>query len=172
MERYTLKLKWGTSRARDSEGYTLCTLYSNGEKMARECGGNYDLAGSAFGTWVQKQFKDRLLKLTTEHRGLKFFDPDFDPDKAEVPGTGKTVLEREQAGDSVGLERYQAVHRSASPVPTERHVVPYIDGAYGWDAVASILEAVGGTIRKVGGDRTSKEDWYEVEVKDGAQAAA
>lgn len=38
----TLYIKWGTSRGRDTYGYTTCTLRENGTKLAACNGGGYD----------------------------------------------------------------------------------------------------------------------------------
>lgn len=92
--------------------------------------------------------------------GLTFHDPNFDPGKAMV-GTdcddrtigqkseGKTVAESEAAGESFGLERYQAVYAASSKVPTERHTIPSIDGACGIDAVMRIMKSIGLTMVSV-----------------------
>jgi hypothetical protein len=60
----TLEIKWTTSKARDSYGYDVCTLFVNAEKAARCNGGGYDMKGTVLGTWLARAFSDRLLKLT------------------------------------------------------------------------------------------------------------
>lgn len=39
----TLKFKWTISRARETLGYNVVTLYVNGSKVARCNGGGYDM---------------------------------------------------------------------------------------------------------------------------------
>lgn len=218
----TLELRWTVSRGRDTYGYNICTLYADGEKVARCNGGGYDMEGTCFGSFLAHRYADRLVKLTpadmpaqshwepdwnacacfecatdralkdlepvTARReegaewpkcpecgaemerqrqagkriddgrsfyGLTFHDPDFDPSKAVIGAdcsdrtlsnkgnVGMTVGEAEAAGESLGLERYQAFYRASSPVPTERHRVPSINGACGKSSVERIAEAIG-----------------------------
>lgn len=103
--------------------------------------------------------------------GLSFHDPKYDPGKAVVGkdccdrtmgkgAEGKTVEQSEAAGESVGLERYQAFYSASSTVPTKRHVVPLIDGVWGLSSVLSILHAVGLDLRHIA--NTSKIDVFEI----------
>ena len=55
--------RWTTSRARNSYGWNICTLYADGEKVGSTCGGNYDMMGTAFGEFLENTYYDRLLKL-------------------------------------------------------------------------------------------------------------
>lgn len=86
--------------------------------------------------------------------GLTFHDPNYDPGKAIIgqgavdrtlgaEGAGLTVAEAEERGISIGLERYQAIYAGSSPWPTERHVIPSIDGACGMSSVEKIGRAIG-----------------------------
>ena len=71
---YKLKFKWTTSKGRFTYGWNICSLYIDGKKVGSVNGGNYDMKGSVFGTWVQSQFKDDLINLDKEYNALKFFD--------------------------------------------------------------------------------------------------
>jgi hypothetical protein len=62
---------------------------------------------------------------------------------------GKTVEQAEKDGESLGLERYQAFYRASSKHPSERHTVPLIDGACGFEVVKRIMEAIGLTLEYV-----------------------
>lgn len=66
----------------------------------------------------------------------------------------------EAAGESLGLERYQAFYRASSKVPTERHTVPLIDGACGMSSVERIANAIGLRLKYITGGRSSKSDIY------------
>lgn len=147
MKEYSVKLRWG----RDKEsGYDSMTCYADGKKRGRCIGGGYDMKGAAFGIFVESEFAERLRTgIKSKLYGLTFHDPNFDPGKAPVAPTGETVAELEAAGKSLGLERYQAVYAASSPVPTERHTVPSIDGACGFDSVERIINAIGGTVKHV-----------------------
>ena len=137
MTRYNLKYKWTTSRARDSYGYNVCTLFVDGEKVGRCNGGGYDMTGTSLAQWVETNFKNDLLKLKEEFYGLSFHDPNWEP--------SKEIIEREETGLSLGLERYQDFYKQSSKLPTEKHTIPQIDGACGVDSVRKILEALGYT---------------------------
>jgi len=99
--------------------------------------------------------------------GLTFHDPNYDPGQARIGkdctdrtigkgSGGKTVAEAEAAGESFGLERYQASYSASSPVPTERHTYPSIDGACGFSSVERIANALGLTVQLV--DAGKKRD--------------
>ena len=154
----TLEVKWATSRAQDTYGYTVCTLYVDGVKVARCNGGGYDLEGTVLGDYIAAAFPDRLRKVKTALYGLTFHDPTFDPGKAEAEN-GKTVEEAEAAGESLGLARYQAFYAASSKVPTKRHTAPDIDGACG--TAKDIARAVGLTIKQVA--RTNRNTIYVLE---------
>lgn len=103
--------------------------------------------------------------------GLTFHDPNYDPGKAVIGkdcadrtlggnSEGQTVAEREAAGVSIGLERYQAIYAASSPHATERHTVPSIDGGCGMSSVERILEAIGLKLEWVPGRQNRKNDIY------------
>lgn len=62
-QKITLEFKWTVSRGRDTAGYTVCTLYADGIKVARCNGGGYDMKGTNLGNWLTSAYADRLLKL-------------------------------------------------------------------------------------------------------------
>jgi len=160
-----LEYKWTVSRGRDTYGYNICTLYADGRKVSRCDGGGYDMEGTCLGSFLAKRYADRLVALKTKDfprghdgkrafYGLTFHDPNYDPGKAIVgedcddrtldgKGKGQTVAEREAAGKSLGLERYQAIYSASSPVPTKRHTIPSIDGGCGKNCVETIGNAIG-----------------------------
>ena len=231
----TIEIKWGTSRGRDSYGYTTASLYFEGKRRSACNGGGYDMRGNIVGNWVASTFKDELLKLkekdmpehshwqpdhsrvcdgkcrealeaslldaiekefpyprevklasdcyecptckgkTRQSRdgktvqdgrsfcGLTFHDPNYDPSKAvigkdcsdrtltngDVGSLGKTVEEAEKAGNSFGLERYQAIYKASSKFATKRHTEPSIDGACGFSEVQKVLRAIGLDLKSV-----------------------
>jgi hypothetical protein len=131
------------------------------------------MKGTALGSWLARDFSNRLMKLSIpmsrrngqdirEYYGLSYHDPNFNPGKAVVPGTGKTVAQLETEGKSFGLERYQAFYSASSNVPTERHTVPSIDGACGWSSVERIANAIGVTLewhKPVGKQSKNRDIW-------------
>lgn len=152
-----VETRWTVSRARDSYGYNICTLWQDGERIARCDGGGYDMVGTVFGVFIAKQFADRLReRITSMHYGLRFIDPTYDPGKAKIahdfygdPAPERTVEEAEAAGESLGLDRYQAAYAASSDLPTATHTVPRIDGGCGMSSVERIAQTIGVTIRTV-----------------------
>lgn len=61
-----VEIKWGTSRGRDSYGYTTTTLYYNGRRMNGCNGGGYDMRGTVIGNWITQIFAEDLKKLKPE----------------------------------------------------------------------------------------------------------
>lgn len=176
-----ITIRWGTSRGRETAGYTTCSLRNGAGKRVAACnGGGYDLRGTVVGHWIAATFADDLRKLRAEdmpehthwqlsHRricygryfyGLTFHDPDFNPGKAKIGAEGKTVEQAEKDGESLGLERYQAFYRASSHVADKQHRIPRIDGACGFDSVLRILNAIGLSLRKT--SSTSRLETWEV----------
>ena len=162
---YKLVFKWTVSKGRNSYGYNICTLFVDGKKHNACNGGGYDLQGTCFGNWVAREFEKELLKLkipwinhcgneVQEYYGLTFHNPNFDPGKVEIDGM--TIEEREEKDLSLGLERYQAFYGASSKVPTEKHVIPLIDGACGFSSVEMILNAVEYKIKYIHENRNEK----------------
>tara|TARA_R110001599_G_scaffold286765_1_gene489265 strand:+ start:490 stop:975 length:486 start_codon:yes stop_codon:yes gene_type:complete len=58
-----LVFRWSTSRARETYGYNVCTLFVNGIKKGSTCGGGYDMKGTALAEFLENAYQDRLLKL-------------------------------------------------------------------------------------------------------------
>ncbi len=58
---HVLKLKWTTSRGRDTYGWTLVSLKDTKTgKVYRTCGGGYDMRGTVLGEWLNDVFKEEL----------------------------------------------------------------------------------------------------------------
>ena len=131
-----VRFSWGVSRAEDTYGYNICTCYVDGEKVGRCNGGGYDMQGTALSPWLDRWVAEH--KLDAKFYGLTWHDPNYK--------TPKEVVDREEAGESLGLERYQAAYAAASDVRTERHTVPQIDGGCG---LSTILRGCGMTLRRV-----------------------
>ena len=59
-----LSIKWTISRARDSYGYNIVTILDSATgKKFKECGGGYDMTGTAFGNWLSDTFQTELMEL-------------------------------------------------------------------------------------------------------------
>ena len=71
-------LKIGWSKSLSFGGYTSCSLTVD-RRWVASCGGRgYDMRGVVVGQWVQKRFRDRLLRLSEHFYGLNFYAPDGD----------------------------------------------------------------------------------------------
>ena len=164
---YKLVFKWGISKGRDTYGYTNCVLWVNEKKVAMCNGGGYDMQGTIFGNWVANNFKEELNELKIpmnkrndkniqEYYGLSFHDPNYDPNNEII--NGETVKEREKAGKSIGLERYQSFYKKSSNIPTERHTIPSINGACGFSSVEKIIKGLGYKLKYI--DSSAKQTIY------------
>lgn len=60
---HTLHVTFGTSRGRDTYGYTVVTLREFGKVKARCNGGGYDMRGTVFADWLQAEYQDRLVTI-------------------------------------------------------------------------------------------------------------
>lgn len=54
-----LKLSWSVSRGNETYGYNICRLDSDLRRY-RCMGGGYDMVGTVFGDWLQKEYQERL----------------------------------------------------------------------------------------------------------------
>lgn len=62
----TIEIKWGTSKGRDTYGYTTCSLYMNGKRLAACNGGGYDMRGTVLGRFLGLVFAPELVALKPE----------------------------------------------------------------------------------------------------------
>ena len=134
-DRYNLKFKWTVSKAVNTYGYNICSLFVNGQKVSSCNVGNYDMQGTCLGDWIEREFKNELLQLKENFYGLTFHNPNWQP--------SQEIIKKEEEGKSFGLERYQDFYKQSSDLPTEKHTIPVIDGACGVNSVEKILKAVG-----------------------------
>jgi len=70
-----LSFKYGTSKGRDTYGYNIVTLYANGEKVARTCGGGYDMRGTCLGKYINNNYIERLKALNANYGSLDTYEP-------------------------------------------------------------------------------------------------
>lgn len=65
-ENKVLSIRWGTSRGRETYGYTTCSLSVDGRRVAGCNGGGYDMRGTVVGLWAASAFADRLRALSPD----------------------------------------------------------------------------------------------------------
>lgn len=113
-----IRIKWGTSRGRNTYGYTICTLYANGKKEISTNGGGYDMQGTVLARYIVRYYLPRLLTLTGNHG-------------SEYDGTG-----------FYGLMFYGRDGSRSKVYRGEADAVS-LDGACGWSSMIQIAEAIG-----------------------------
>lgn len=130
---FIVKFKWSLSRGRDTYGWTICTAYVDDVKVGGCNGGGYDMEGAALSGWME-----RMVRPEDKFYGLTWHDPNY-----RIP---KEILDREMSGESLGLERYQDFYSASSPIRTERHTIPRIEGGTGLDY---LLRQLGFKVRHI-----------------------
>jgi len=132
---YSLHFKWTISKGRETYGYNICSLLVNGTKVAQCMGGGYDMQGTVFANWLEKEFAPELMRL---------FAPDFAELKAGKAETRQYTL---QSGDVVFCTTpknyYGATIRTNSRTGQDDLC---LDGAAGLNAIERIANAIGLTM--------------------------
>lgn len=143
----SLDFKWTESKARDTYGYAICTLFVDGVKMGRCNGGGYDMKGTSFAEWIQNKFQDRLLVLF-EKEISSITDSDFRT--YESDGKTKKYLRK-------SCKDYYGVHLSEE----KGKIKVIIDGACGFTSVESVARAIGIELKwNPNSDRMKNNDLY------------
>ncbi len=62
-----LEIRWSVSRGRDTYGYNICSLWVDGVKVASCNGGGYDMVGTVLGSYIAKNYADRLKSLKASY---------------------------------------------------------------------------------------------------------
>lgn len=75
MKRKVIQFKWTISRGRDTYGYNICSLYVDGNKVTGCTGGGYDMQGTCFGNWLEKEFAEGIKTLDIkEYYGINEYE--------------------------------------------------------------------------------------------------
>ena len=143
-----LLFKWTTSRARASDGWNICSLWIHDQKEASTCGGGYDMKGTALGSFIEKQYMDRLLKLHRRAGTRYSIAPEGSP-AAKVGKAYKRLTTYDRPGRSrpwsdhgefYGLTAY---YRRGESKPYKMSM----DGGCGFSCMVDIGRAVGLSFR-------------------------
>ena len=159
-----LKFKYTTSKGRDSYGYNICSLWVDGEKQSSTCGGGYDMKGKALGNWIARKFEKELLKFNKSFYGLTFHDPNYQPSKECLKEEEKDELTK-----LTGLARLRDFHKQSSNLPTEKHTIPQLDGACGFECMTSILNNMNYYLKYIDGDNNTST--YILDKKEQSKVA-
>jgi len=75
----TLFFKWTTSKGVNTFGYHICTLKDKrGNKINSNCGGGYDMKGTALGDFINEYFYDQIRKLdASKFYGLTHYGKNY-----------------------------------------------------------------------------------------------
>tara|TARA_R110000868_G_scaffold171824_4_gene407616 strand:+ start:260 stop:700 length:441 start_codon:yes stop_codon:yes gene_type:complete len=112
-----LSFKYTTSKGRDTYGYNIVTLYANGNKVARTCGGGYDMRGTVLANYIKDNYLERLKTLKGNHGSL---------DDGSV---------------FYGLMFYNAINNKRQKTYDNGCLIS-LDGACGENAIVRISEAI------------------------------
>lgn len=127
---YQLHFKWTVSKGRDSYGYNICTLLVDGEKKGQCNGGGYDMQGTAFAQWLQKDFQAELCIL-------------FGKDIKEIEGN-KDAASYEDSGVKIKYASGKGYYGAKVYQNTKNLSVRVsLDGACGFSSIERIAEAIG-----------------------------
>lgn len=116
---YTIEIIWGTSRGRDSYGYTTCSLRVDGKRRAYCNGGGYDMRGTVLGSFIASEFQEELNALKPSDMpkqshweqkagktvddgryfyGLRYIDPTYNPGQAKLEHADGCFTKPEDVG--------------------------------------------------------------------------
>ena len=143
-----LRLGYGTSRGRDTYGYTTVRLTDESTGKTYRCmGGGYDMVGTVLADWATDVHQDRLIPLA---------------DRAYYAYPAEGPVTVSDAADALyGMYRYAASADGVDPVRVA------LDGGCGQSSIERILTAAGirltRTFKTAGRNRGATTGWL-VEV--------
>lgn len=127
MKKDILQWKVTTSRGQNTYGYNIVSLYINGVKEFSTNGGGYDMHGTVLAQYVKAKFADRLKNLASNRGSLD--------DGTGYYGLTFTHVDKEKK------VQYLKKYEDGAKI--------WLDGACGWNAIASIMHAIGLQMNKV-----------------------
>lgn len=117
-----LIFKWTVSRARDTYGYNVCSLWVDGKKVSSCNGGGYDMNGTCLADWMDTEHPDKLTRLRANYG----------------------------SGDN-GTGFYGLVHWNKRTKKRQKraskHTKTYLDGACGFSAMERVLNKLGHSLK-------------------------
>lgn len=124
----SLHFKWTVSRGQDTYGYNICTLLVDGDKVAKTCGGGYDMQGTALGEWLQTAYAMQLNGLFMEEI-VSFKEKPF----------REGYRSQHKLKDKHGVEYYGAslFQKYGGKIQL------YLDGGCGFGSIERIANAIG-----------------------------
>lgn len=127
---HELRITYGTSRGRDTYGYTVVSLHDYGKKRISCNGGGYDMRGTVFGDWIAREYQPRLLELADK----------FAAHWTKAEGFKSDNQNREKLYGGT-------FYPEGSSDNKKPHVT--LDGACGFESMRRIAEAIGLQVRLI-----------------------
>jgi hypothetical protein len=112
-----LAIKWTVSRGQDTYGYNICSLWTNGTKVASCMGGGYDMQGTSLGIYLECAYQPELQAWVTAHSSELV--PAYGDVMKHPDYYGMTIHPSGKAGISVSLDGgcgYEAMRRVAEDI--------------------------------------------------------
>lgn len=137
-ENKRVTVRYGTSRGRDTYGYTTCTLSVAGKGRRGHCsGGGYSLIGTVIGEWLERDFSEqlkmlnfgKLRKIGYELCGIRFIDQNTGKSVNQWKD-GCTISINGIVGDSCMKEILQCLGYCLEYVGETSSVKHYVLNAY------------------------------------------
>lgn len=122
-----LHFKWTISRGSNTSGQNICTLWVDGNRVARTLGGGFDMEGTVLGEWLQKEYQCELHNLMVAN-GIRRM-PNYNSYE-----TGKGTVYCYALPEFHGMTYYVGPDQSSWII---------LDGGFGFPAMEIIAEAIG-----------------------------
>lgn len=130
-----LTFKWSISKAKDTYGYNICSLYVDGSKVASCSGGGYDMKGTVLASYLVKEYQSKLMMIQSQARNFHIQDIN---------------MKWKNTTNEKGLYGLSLIE----PKKLKSHMS--IDGACGQSAVETIAYHAGLTLTST---KTGRNEW-------------
>jgi hypothetical protein len=140
-QKYALKYKWGTSRGVNTQGYTICTLYADGQKVASCNGGGYDMKGTCLADWICQAFGQELRGLAAQAHSHYLLTP--------IPLKGRQRKQKYQYDRQDDRKGGNLYGMTAHWLPDGSLKNVTLDGGCGFESMRRTIEALGYEIEYV-----------------------
>lgn len=151
MKTHNLTISYGTSRGRDTYGYTLVTLRENGTKKASACGGGYDMRGTVFANWLEAEYQTQLLELARKETRV-FPQSNWNGSSGDESNYVSVPVDRK-------TELYGGTYyaNGSGGYDGEKDKPPHVslEGGCGFSSIQRIAEAIGLTVNLINAGKNS-----------------
>tara|TARA_Y100000310_G_scaffold270691_1_gene284679 strand:+ start:896 stop:1378 length:483 start_codon:yes stop_codon:yes gene_type:complete len=138
MNTQRIEFKWTTSKGFNTYGWNICSTYMDGKKQNQNCGGGYDMKGTALADYIQDNYQDRLLKIHKRIRGAysvrRIYTPKIAKENNWAGGKYRRLKERKNSLYG-GTAYYYRGQRKPFKIS--------LDGGCGFNSIDVICKAIG-----------------------------